>query len=113
MPCVGFGTYKLEDAADVTLRALQNEYALVDTAFVYGGEKTEAEVGAALKNSGKSCFITTKHWRKHHGYDATKKCLETSLKRLQLPAVDLYLMHWPGPGRPVLHMTCLRVCSMP
>jgi diketogulonate reductase-like aldo/keto reductase len=98
MPCVGLGTYKLENAARVTTRALEKGYALIDTAFVYGGEKTEAEVAVGLRNSGKACFITTKHWRKHHGYDATQKCLQTSLTRLAVPAVDLYLMHWPGPG---------------
>ena len=43
-------------------------------------------------------FVTTKHWRKFHGYEPALACLRTSLKRLQLPHVDLWLMHWPGPA---------------
>ena len=40
--------------------------------------------------------MTTKHWRAYHGYEETLTCLDLSLKRLNLPFVDLYLMHWPG-----------------
>ena len=43
-------------------------------------------------------FLTTKMWRKYHGYEATRKNLETSLKRLQTDYVDLWLIHWPGPA---------------
>ena len=78
----------------------------IDTAFIYGGETTEKLVGNALESalangiiqSRAEVFITTKHWRKYHGYDASLECLETSLKRLRLDYVDLWLMHWPGPA---------------
>lgn len=43
-------------------------------------------------------FITTKHWRKYHGYEPTLQCLKMSLRALQVTAIDLWLMHWPGPG---------------
>merc|ERR1711907_649616 len=75
-----------------------NGYMLIDTAFAYDQGKTEPKVGCAVKNSGKNCFIVTKHWRDFHGYDRTMECLKESLKRLEADAVDLYLMHWPGPG---------------
>ena len=110
MPAVGFGTYKFKGsgtAQRATTEALRLGYRLIDTAFVYGGEKTEAEVGKALASA--SCpaprdevFVVTKHWRKYHGYEATTECLDKSLARLGLPFVDLYLMHWPGPAYTVM-----------
>lgn len=42
--------------------------------------------------------MTTKHWRKFHGYEPTLNCLRLSLQRLRLDRVDLWLMHWPGPA---------------
>ena len=109
MPWVGFGTYRLKEgeARAATLMALHAGYRHIDTAYVYGGEKTEAQVGAALRSAfaGSSAraplarsdvFVTTKQWRKFHGYAETRKCLATSLRRLGLEAVDLYLIHWPG-----------------
>ena len=104
MPWVGFGTYKLPKAKQAVTSALQTAgYRLVDTAFIYGGEKTEPEVGAALEAAlatrpRDSVFVTTKHWRKFHGYEESLKCLRTSLRRLRLEHVDLWLMHWPGPA---------------
>eukprot|EP00793_Prasinoderma_coloniale_P002428 PRCOL_00001909-RA len=92
--------------ARATLAALRAGYRGIDTAFVYGGEKTEREVGAALRaaldegvlRSREDVCVTTKQWRKYHGYAETLKCLDTSLRRLDLEWVDLYLMHWPGPA---------------
>lgn len=78
---------------------------MIDTAFIYAGEETEREVGRALEKvmsssdssvSRSEIFITTKQWRAYHGYEMTLKCLNLSLKRLQLDCVDLYLIHWPG-----------------
>jgi len=103
MPWVGFGTYKLPQARKAVTSALRSGYRLVDTAFIYGGEKTEPEVGAALEAAlatrpRDAVFVTTKHWRKFHGYEESLKCLQTSLRRLRLDHVDLWLMHWPGPA---------------
>ena len=71
----------------------------------YAGEKTEAEVGKALASAfangtmaREEVFVTTKHWRKFHGYEASLACLERSLQRLQLDYVDCWMMHWPGPA---------------
>lgn len=118
MPQIGFGTYKFKkdsgEAEEAVLQALSVGYRHIDTAFIYGGEKTELEVGRALQQAmsdnatdGTSStsglkrseiFITTKQWRAYHGYEKTKQCLAKSLKRLQIDFVDLYLMHWPGPN---------------
>ena len=103
MPWIGFGTYKLgeKEAKAATLQALQHGYRAIDTAFIYAGEKTEKQVGLALaasKLARDDVFITTKHWRKYHGYEPAKKCLALSLSRLGVTHVDLWLMHWPGPA---------------
>jgi len=107
MPWVGFGTYKLgaSTAREATRKALAVGYRAIDTAYIYSGEKTEGEVGKALAAavaagslSRDEVFITTKHWRKFHGYAPALGCLERSLSRLQLSHVDLWLMHWPGPA---------------
>ena len=79
---------------------------MIDTAYIYAGEKCEPEVGKAIKaaaadgtvQSRDELFVTTKHWRKFHGYDESLGCLKRSLARLQLDFVDLWLMHWPGPA---------------
>lgn len=51
-----------------------------------------------FKNGRDDLFLITKHWRKYHGYEESNKCLDLSLKRLQLDYIDLWLMHWPGPA---------------
>lgn len=108
LPWIGFGTYRLgkDQAMRATLQALEAGYRSIDTAFIYGGEGTERLVGQAvhkaLENGILQCreqvFVTTKHWRKFHGYEPSLECLRLSLKRLQLEYVDLWLMHWPGPA---------------
>lgn len=107
MPWVGFGTYRLgkNRSRSATLEALKNGYRHIDTAFVYGGQTTEIEVGKAIQDalqhdiiqSREDLFVTTKQWREHHGYDASMECLDISLERLGLEYVDCWMMHWPGP----------------
>jgi len=108
MPWLGYGTYRLgqKQAYKATLEALEVGYRCIDTAFIYGGETTEIEVGKAIQTAvgtkilshRDDVFIITKHWRKYHGYEPTKTCLQKSLARLQTDYVDLWLMHWPGPA---------------
>ena len=107
MPYVAFGTYRLgtRQARSVTLEALRNGYRCIDTAFVYGRQMTEIEVGKAIQDalqrgiihSREEIFVITKQWRDYHGYEASMKCLDASLERLGLEYVDCWMMHWPGP----------------
>ncbi len=107
MPYVGYGTYRLgaSQARGAVTAALRSGYRLIDTAYIYAGEKTEAEVGKALASAfatsmvlRSEVFVTTKHWRKFHGYEPALGCLQRSLQRLQLDYVDCWMMHWPGPA---------------
>jgi len=80
MPWVGFGTYKLSDPKNAVLTALRLGYRCLDTAFIYGGEKTEPEVGKAICNAisegvvaRTDLFVITKQWRKFHGEELTAR----------------------------------------
>jgi diketogulonate reductase-like aldo/keto reductase len=79
------------------LAALRVGYRLVDTARAY---RNEEDVGAAIRDSGvprDEVFVTTKLWNSDHGYDATLRACDESLRRLGLDRLDLYLIHWPVP----------------
>jgi 2,5-diketo-D-gluconate reductase A len=101
IPPVGFGVYRIPAARTTeTVRvALDAGYRHVDTAQMYGNE---AEVGAAIAESGlprEDVFVTTKLNPQQHGYASAGKGLEESLRKLRTSYVDLYLLHWPAPGR--------------
>ena len=44
-------------------------------------------------------FVTTKLWNDDQGYDSALRAFDASLDRLGLEYVDLYLIHWPVPGK--------------
>ncbi len=98
MPILGFGVFQVKDLEECersVVDAIATGYRLIDTAQSYGNEEA---VGKAIKRSGvkrEDLFITTKLWIQSNGYDETKKTFETSLKRLQLDYLDLYLIHQP------------------
>jgi 2,5-diketo-D-gluconate reductase A len=99
IPLLGLGTWQTPDAeaAAAVSAALRAGYRLIDTAAVY---ENEAGVGAGLRASGlprAQVFVTTKLWNTHQGFDETLRAFDASLRRLQLDAVDLYLIHWPAP----------------
>ena len=98
MPILGFGVYQIPDYDEckrAVLDALETGYRLIDTAAAYLNEKA---VGDAIKESGinrKELFITTKLWINNAGYENAKKGFETSMEKLQLDYLDLYLIHQP------------------
>ncbi|MEV6006515.1 aldo/keto reductase [Streptomyces sp. NPDC051976] len=101
MPQLGFGVWQVPDAeatAAVTT-ALEAGYRSIDTAALYANE---AGTGKALAASGlprEELFVTTKVWNNDQGYDRTLRAFDTSLAKLGLDHVDLYLIHWPQPAR--------------
>lgn len=98
MPILGFGVFQIppEQTEQAVTDALAAGYRKFDTASAY---RNEEAVGRALKNSGvprEELFITTKLWvQDAPAEDNTKRAFETSLTKLGLDYLDLYLMHQP------------------
>lgn len=98
MPLEGFGVFQVPNAAEceqVVSDALKVGYRLIDTAAAYMNEEA---VGNAIRTSGiprKDLFITTKLWIQDVDYESAKKAFETSLNKLGLEYLDLYLIHQP------------------
>lgn len=97
MPALGFGTYSLKGdlCTESVADAIAAGYRLIDTAKVY---KNEEAVGAGIKKSGidrKSLFITSKIWVEDAGYEQARQAFQTTLDKLQLEYLDLYLIHRP------------------
>ena len=98
MPRLGFGTFRMPGAAaqPVVESALALGYRHIDTAAMY---ENEAAVGAALAASGVArteLFVTTKVWHDQLAPDALHRAFDTSLRKLGLDHIDLYLVHWPS-----------------
>ena len=98
MPLEGFGVFQVPDAAQceqAVSDALEAGYRLIDTATAYMNEEA---VGNAIRTSDiprKDLFITTKLWVQDADYESAKKAFETSLNKLGLEYLDLYLIHQP------------------
>jgi 2,5-diketo-D-gluconate reductase B len=99
LPRLGLGTFRLQgDACRAAVEsALGLGYRHIDTAEMYGNEDA---IGPAIAASGvarKDLHITTKVWNENLAPDAIRKAFDSSLKKLKLDHVDLYLVHWPSP----------------
>ena len=98
IPAIGLGTYKLtgKNGEKQIEQALHLGYRHIDTAEMYGNE---AEVGNAVKASGiprDEIFITTKVWPTNFSKRRFIPCVQDSLRKLQVDAIDLLLLHWPS-----------------
>lgn len=100
MPMEGYGVYQVADHAQCeqsVYDAIAAGYRLIDTAAVYMNEEA---VGAAVRRAitdglttRDQLFITTKLWLQD--YDDAQAAIDTSLRKLGLEYVDLYLFHQP------------------
>ena len=102
MPMEGFGVFQVPDGKvteQAVLDAIDSGYRLIDTAAAYMNEEAVGKAIAKKIAEGtvkrEELFITTKVWVQDAGYDATKKAFKTSLKKLGLEYLDLYLIHQP------------------
>lgn len=98
IPVYGFGTFQIP-ADGSTYKAVREALDLgirhIDTAVAYFNEQ---EVGQAIRESGiprEEIFVTSKLWLQDYGYEPAKKGIETSLRKLGLDYMDLYLIHQP------------------
>ncbi len=98
MPTLGFGVFQVPDlsqAEKAVSEALETGYRLIDTAAAYQNEEA---VGKAIKNSSvnrEDIFVTSKLWVSDFSYEGAKRGIDTSLEKLGLDYMDLYLLHQP------------------
>lgn len=99
IPSPGFGTFKTPDGGiciEAVREAIAAGYTHIDTAAVYGNERS---VGEGIRASGKTreeLFVTSKVWNTERGYDKTLRACEKTLRDLGTDYLDLYLIHWPA-----------------
>ncbi|HWK23649.1 MAG TPA: aldo/keto reductase [Ureibacillus sp.] len=106
MPWFGLGVFKVEEGPELVnavKSAIKNGYRSIDTAAIYGNEEGVGKgIREGLKEAGISrdeLFVTSKVWNSDLGYELTLKAFETSLAKLGLEYLDLYLIHWPVEGK--------------
>jgi aryl-alcohol dehydrogenase-like predicted oxidoreductase len=96
----GYGReYSLGDLRAAFETSLAAKIRMFDTAETYGQGQSEQILGSFLKAVQQPIFVATKFmpfpWRLSRS--ALRKALDASLRRLGLPAVDLYQIHMPLP----------------
>lgn len=99
IPQLGFGVWQVpaDTAQAVVTEALETGYRHIDTAAAY---RNEEQVGAAVAASGiprEELYITTKLWVTDFKADRVEQAMASSLEKLGMDYVDLYLIHWPAP----------------
>lgn len=97
MPIIGYGVYQVskEECERCVMDALAVGYRSIDTAQSYFNEE---QVGSAIVKSGvprENIFLTTKVWLEHYGYDAARKSVLESMRKLRTDYLDLVLLHQP------------------
>jgi len=121
-PAVGFGTYKVgvvpasassatsgqsttitRTAKECVVDALHCGYRFLECAEFYANE---AEIGKAIEEAGiprEELFLCSKVWTTtiDKGPDAIRAQVHKSLEALKTDYLDLYLVHWPVPGKHV------------
>jgi 2,5-diketo-D-gluconate reductase A len=101
IPQLGFGVFQVDPAATkgVVLDAFEAGYRHIDTAAGYGNETAVGEAIAESGISREDLFITTKQRPADQADSLSRIAIESSLEKLGLPYIDLYLIHWPTPAR--------------
>lgn len=99
VPCIGLGTWQVPDDDDLVKHlhyAIELGYRHIDTAHIYGNERS---VGQAVRTCGvprEKLFVTSKLWNSDRGYRETLAAFDRTLSTLGLEYLDLYLIHWPA-----------------
>lgn len=107
IPILGYGTCNNANCTISALAALNNHYTHLDTAQIY---KNETETGQAIAQSKidpSKLFIVSKLWDDMFSRQGAIDGLESSLKKLGLKSIDLYLMHNPTKGHEARTQTWL------
>jgi aryl-alcohol dehydrogenase-like predicted oxidoreductase len=113
---VGLGTNNFggridyEQSLAVIDAALDVGVTLIDTADIYGQGTSEEFIGRALEGRRDRVLIATKFGKpmgerpdeRRGTTDYIQWAVESSLRRLRTDAIDVYQMHEPDPGTPIL-----------
>jgi methylglyoxal/glyoxal reductase len=106
MPWFGLGVFKVEEGPELVnavKAAIKNGYRSIDTAAIYENETGVGQgIREGLEEAGiarEDLFVTSKVWNADLGYESTLAAYETSLQKLGLDYLDLYLIHWPVEGK--------------
>ncbi|MGG4554783.1 aldo/keto reductase [Paenibacillus humicus] len=106
MPWFGIGVFKVEEGPELVhavKTAIKHGYRSVDTAAIYENEEGVGQgIREGMKDAGISredLFVTSKVWNTDLKYESAIAAYETSLKKLGLEYLDLYLIHWPVEGK--------------
>ncbi len=99
IPQLGYGVYKIgpDEAERAVGTAIESGYRSIDTAAIYHNEEGVGRAIAGASVPRRALFVTTKLWNADQGTDTALRAFETSLGKLGLDYVDLYLIHWPRP----------------
>ena len=96
-PSIGVGTCGISNVEEVVYQSIKDGTRLIDTAAIY---RNEEEVGKGIKRAidenivkREDLFVVTKCWLPDK--ENPEQALKTSLDKLKLSYVDLYLDHWP------------------
>lgn len=103
MPLVGYGVFRVpegDDLAEAVKTAIAKGYRSIDTAQVYRNEESVGRgIRAAIEEglvTREELFITSKVWNDGLSYEKTLAAYDSSLEKMGLDYLDLYLVHWPG-----------------
>ncbi len=101
LPAIGLGTYRLNGLSgiDAILSGIDVGYRLLDSAFNYENEGALGEVVRRSPVPREELILTSKLPGRHQQYDEAVDTVHESLYRAGLDYWDLYLIHWPNPGR--------------
>ncbi|MCK6078847.1 aldo/keto reductase [Paenibacillus silvae] len=106
MPWFGLGVFKVEEGQELieaVKQAIKHGYRSIDTAAIYGNEAGVGQaIAEALQENGlkrEDLFITSKVWNADLGYEETLAAFDTTMNKLGLEVLDLYLIHWPKAGK--------------
>jgi len=100
IPALGFGTFRLTDevAYQAVKSALSLGYRHIDTAQIYGNESQVGQAVADSQLDREQLFVTTKVWNDNLSQARFIESVKESLAKLQMPYLDLLLIHWPAPS---------------
>ena len=106
MPWFGLGVFKVEEGQELieaVKQAIKHGYRSIDTAAIYGNEAGVGQaIAEALQENGlkrEDLFLTSKVWNADLGYEETLAAFDTTMNKLGLEVLDLYLIHWPKAGK--------------